>query len=144
MLHQLRAAAAAEETRMESRRYVRDLAAHFTELSGCRIQLNDSGPFRAAYFQIYATDKSVTYHVEKGRHSKYITGRMALKGDPPTCIPQYCINLANAYQEAMANTPCAARIEIRVPLRHASAVLRYTSQELLVHSIVGFNGGLLW
>jgi hypothetical protein len=101
--------------------YQQDLSAHLMDLSGCRVDLRggERGQNLVEYVQLYTTDKATTYHLERGRHSKHMTGTMALDGNPPRFIE----SLYGVFQNACQSIDVAARIEFRVPLAAARQVL---------------------
>jgi hypothetical protein len=135
--------AAIQSTNVSSRNYSRDLSSHILDLAGCRVQLvteRSQGPHRARYVQLYTTDKAVVYHLEKGRHSKFMTGYEALNGTPP----KFITDLYHAFYNARESLDCAARIEIRVPLQAAKTVLQGIPPEVLERSIVVYPRKVWW
>jgi hypothetical protein len=135
-------AQATRATSSTSNNYERDISAHLLDLSGCRIDLNghSKGPHGVEYIQLYTTDKAVVYHLERGRHSKFMTGNQALQGQPP----KFTQDLYSAFYNAGNSNDCAARVELRVPLDAAATVLLGMPDELLMESLVVFPRKVWW
>jgi hypothetical protein len=109
-------------TSLGSSKYSRDIVSHLPAVSGCRIEpgAQAEGQFKAAYFQIYTTDKAITYNPEGRYHGKAITIDQAMgKTQPPAFIE----GLFKVYRSAISRNSSNARIEIRVPLQYATTVL---------------------
>jgi hypothetical protein len=129
-------------TNVSSRHYQRDRSSHLLDLSGCRIDLpaNRKGPWRAEYVQLYTTDKSVVYHLEKGRHSKFMTGNEALQG----CPPKFLTELYDLFFNCRDRVDCAARIELRVPLESGPQVLLDFPPDVKARTLVVFPRKVWW
>jgi hypothetical protein len=112
------------------------------DLSGCGLTLAsaDQGPHDVKYIQMYTTDKAVVYHVEGSHHAKYLSGKMAIEGNPPV----YTGNLYRVYQNASEHIDCGARVEVRVPLEEAATVLRALPARVLEQSLVVFSRKHWW
>jgi hypothetical protein len=136
---QLRATRA---TNLSNRKYRRDTTALLVDLSGCGLTLAsaDRGPYDVKYIQMYTTDKAVVYHIEGSHHAKYLSGKMAIVGNPPV----YTGNLYRVYQKASENVDCGARVEVRVPLAEAAIVLRALPDRVLEQSLVVFSRKNWW
>lgn len=119
-----------------------DPSSHLTALAGFRTtpHADQGGPFQITYLQAYTTDKGVTYNPEGRQHGKFINTNMAMKGEPPA----FCTNLMNAYAAAGENLNVAARVEVRVKLRHASAVLVAFDDAVLRRSAISLDGVHWW
>jgi hypothetical protein len=119
-----------------------DLSSHLTALAGFQSSPTKSqgGPYQITYLQAYTTDKSVTYHPEKGHFGKFITPSMAMTGAPPT----FCENLEQAYKSARDKVDVAARIEVRVELKYANHVLLSFDHAVLHRSLVSMKRGVWW
>lgn len=130
-------------TSLGSSKYERDLSSHFTGLSGCRIKpgVRAQGPYQACYLQMYTTEKSLTYHPEGLHHGKALIGSDVIKAKEN--IP-FCDGLYNTYVQARETNDSNARIEIRVPLSHASAVLTDIPSCVVSDSLVGVPRGTWW
>jgi hypothetical protein len=137
---------ATQSTKFGSRTYSRDLSSHLADVSGCRIEMGAfannevRNPHSIHYIQLYTTDKAVTYQIAGGKHSKHLTPKAAFKGDPP----QFVRGLFDAYMDAAMHTEVNARIEVRVPLQHASIVLSSWPNDLLSRTMVMFNRERWW
>lgn len=120
----------------------RDLSSHLMDISGFRshITTTNGGPYESVFIQIYTTDKSATYHPHGTHSSKYITVQMAMKGTPPA----FCTGLEHVYRSAATTKNVAARVEVRVPLRHACAVLMNISDNVIRQSLVSFSQNIWW
>lgn len=108
-------------TSIRSTKYTRDMTSHLTAVSGCRIcpGARAEGPFSVQYLQLYTTDKSLTYRQDRGHHGKFITCSDVLAGRADS----YCANLYNVYLSAINDNFSLARVEVRVPMKHATSVL---------------------
>jgi hypothetical protein len=129
-------------TNISNRLYSRDLTSHILDLAGFRLNLvgQSKGRWNTEYVQLYTTDKALVYHLEKGRHSKQITGREIICGNPPTFIQ----DLYKSFRNALNSVDCAARAELRVPVSHARDVLLEISPELLSRSLVVYPRKIWW
>jgi hypothetical protein len=132
-------------TSLGSKKYHRDLSAHFTGLSGCRIEpgVRAAGRHDIKYFQMYTTDKSITYRTSGGQHAIAIQGSQAIKagsGNPPA----FCGALYKLYSEAREVTDSNARVEIRIPLSQATRVLVSWPDDLSRNSLVLLSRSDWW
>jgi hypothetical protein len=129
-------------TAISSSKYARDMTSHLTEVSGCRISpgARAEGPFSVKYLQLYTTDKSLTYRQDNGHHGKYLTCRDVLAGK----AEGYCQNLYNVYIAAIKDNFSLARVEVRVPLRHATEVLLDLRREAICRWLVSFPRVVWW
>jgi len=130
-------------TKLGSSEYERDIVAHLTEISGCRITTGNrsQGPCRVRYLQLYPTDKALTYSPENGHYGKYMTVDDALAKAQP---PAFTTRLRGLYINAMRENASHCRIELRVPLAHAETVLLNFPPNLLERSIVAFPRKVWW
>ena len=103
--------------------YSRDIVCHLPEVSGCRLETGIrygpyGGRFNASYLELSTTEMSRVQHPA-------LTIRQAMSPVQPT---QFALDMYNAFQrQALATRDelesNAARIELRVPLKHAENVL---------------------
>ena len=123
-------------------RYSRDMSSHILDLSGCRVDLTSGqkGPHMVEYTQLYTTDKAVVYHLERGRHSKVMTGHEAIRGKPPKFTEELYAVFFNSRNEV----DCAARAELRVPLAQAASALLGISNAALSRSLVVYPRKIWW
>jgi hypothetical protein len=135
-------ATAAAVSRRSNRAYFRDISSHLLDLAGCRVDLipRFKGPHQIEYIQMYTTDKAIVHHLEKGRHTKYMSGPEALSGQPP----KFIVELYQAFYNARDVLDCAARIELRVPLEASTEVLLGLSDQLLAQCLVVFPIRTWW
>lgn len=133
---------AARITAQGSSKYARDMTSHFTSVSGCRISpgLREQGQYEVAYFQMYTSDKSITYCPEGRYSAKHLTGREIIKGREDA----YCHDLYELYRETVGLNYWLARIEVRVPLHHTSTVLIDIDASRFVRGLVQFEGAVWW
>jgi hypothetical protein len=129
-------------TSISSSKYTRDMTSHLTAVSGCRISpgARAEGQYSVQYLQLYTTDKSVTYRQDKGHHGKFITCRDVLAGKSET----YCQNLYQVYLAAMKDNFSLARIEVRVPIAHATSVLLHLQHRSISQWLVSFPRVVWW
>lgn len=133
-------------TEFGSAHYKRDLASHVADLAGCRLEPGkyvtdpEVNPHGITYLQAYTTDKALTYHVGKHVHSKHLTPKSAIRGNPP----DFCSSLYQAYWAAQDRNDCAARVEVRVPLENATSVLLSFRPRLLQRCLVNLNRQRWW
>ncbi|KAF7974465.1 hypothetical protein HWV62_12106 [Athelia sp. TMB] len=130
-------------TKLQNRKYCRDMAAHLPDLSGFRVELNSrqGGAYHAAYAQAYTTDKGQTYHISDKHHSKRLTGHQAVVGLPP----KYINDAFSAYRAASLSTDVSARLEFRVPIEFATTVLiNGIRQWLLEKCLVVYSKNAWW
>ena len=130
-------------TKLGSSEYERDIVAHLTEISGCRITtgVRSQGPYHVRYLQLYSTDKALTYSPENGHYGKYMTVGDALE---KAQRPAFTTRLRELYINAMRENASHCRIELRVPLAHAETVLLYFPLNLLERSMVAFPRKVWW
>jgi hypothetical protein len=130
-------------TTLRSSKYFRDISSHLPTVSGCRIEpgVNAEGPFQAAYFQIYTTDKAVTYNPQGGRHGKTMSINAAMGNSQP---PAFVSGLFDVFLEAVESNYSSARIEIRVPILHANTAMLGFDNEIVNRSILSFQGWEWW
>lgn len=134
---------ASRVTTLGSSKYSRDLVSHLTAVSGCRIEPGSQakGVHEAVYFQMYTTDKALTYHPDGRTHGKAITMDAAMgKTQPPTFVE----GLFNVYTTAIADNSSNARVEVRVPFVHAETVLTRLSIEVARSSLLSFSRSDWW
>lgn len=129
-------------TRPGSSKYARDLMAHLPAVSGCRISPGPRarGVYEARYLQMYMTDKSLTYRPGQGAFSKQLSVPEVMRGKHGA----YIGGIYELYCNAIGHSHSMARLEVRVPLRHASRVLIGLDREILRESLVSFKPAVLW
>jgi len=125
-------------TRIGSSKYARDIVSHLPAVSGCRIEpgVQAEGPYQAAYFQMYTTDKSLTYNPEGGHHGKAITMEAAMGQTQPA---KFMEGLLRLYLSASEKNSSNARVEVRVPMEHAMSALLRINNQLIRRSLLGFT-----
>jgi len=125
-----------------SGQYSRDLISHLPGVSGGRHRLgrNARGPFNARYLQTYPTCKSLTYRLDQGHFSKFITPSDILKGK----APRFCSNLYDLYRNAASSNASAARVEVRVPIAFANQVLLDMDDDFFRQALVAFPKSVWW
>ncbi|KAJ3567638.1 hypothetical protein NP233_g6238 [Leucocoprinus birnbaumii] len=130
-------------TRMSCAKYYRDTSGHLPGLSGFRLEPGSraSGPHRAIYLQAYTTDKAVVYNPDGTHHAKFVTGTEALG---PTQPPLSMQGLYKIYEQARTLNPAKARLEIRVPLEHASGALVDIVERDIRDSLCAFETADWW
>ena len=96
--------------------------------------MSRKGPWSVEYIQLYTTDKAVIYHLERGRHSKFMTGNEAIEGNPP----KFLTELYKVFYNCREKVDCAARIEVRVPLESGHRVLLGLPPHIMATSLVVF------
>jgi hypothetical protein len=129
-------------TSIDSSKYSRDLTSHLTAVSGCRITpgTRAEGPFSTKYLQLYTTDKSLTYRPDNGHYGKYITCQDVMAGKADS----YCEKLYNVYQSAIEDNFSLARVEVRVPIKHATEVLLSLTNRTICKWLVSFSRVEWW
>ena len=129
-------------TSRRSSKYARDMISHLPQVSGCRIQpgVRGQGPNQVAYLQLYCTDKSLTYRVDKGHYGKFITCDDIVKRKADKFLDSLYLLYINAADRHNAH----ARMEIRVPLQFAPRVLLDIDNGLLFESLVSFPAKEWW
>jgi hypothetical protein len=122
--------------------YTRDMTSHFTQVSGCRIApgVRTRGECEVQYFQMYTTDKSLTYRVDGYHYGKFLTCDKIMKGKSTT----YIQGLYELYVNAAETAYSLARIEVRVPIRFGCDVLPGIGEQVLRGSLVSFSGEEWW
>jgi hypothetical protein len=130
-------------TTLGSSKYSRDLCSHLLDVSGCRIELGvqSCGLYKAAYLQMYTTDKSSTYHPQGRSHGKSMSGEEVLKAKEP---PAFCRGLYESYCNSAQHHDSNARIEIRVPLEFGHQVLRGLPDTIIRSSLLAFERAVWW
>jgi hypothetical protein len=126
-----------------STKYARDMVSHLPAVSGCRIEpgVQAEGEFHAVYFQMYTTDKAITYNPEGGYHGKAITMAAAMGATQP---PAFLNGLFNLYKTAMEENSSNARVEVRVPFSKATEVLLSIDSRVVRNSLLGFTRAEWW
>ena len=125
-----------------SSKYTRDMLAHLPGVSGCRISpgVRGQGPHGVKYVQLYTTEKSITYHPERGHYGKFITCIDIIRGKDMAFIDQ----LYSLYRNAIGTCYSLARLELRVPFSSASDILVDLDEDLLCHSLLSFPPKVIW
>jgi hypothetical protein len=129
-------------TTIGSSQYYRDLTSHMTAVSGCRIT---PGPrarskFDAVYFQLYTTDKALIYRPDHGHYGKYITVKQVLEGKAGA----YLQNLYELYATASRSQYSCARVEMRIPFKHAESVLLEIEERTVYECLVAIPRFVWW
>lgn len=126
-----------------SSKYERDIVAHLTGVSGCRIRPGEraKGPFDVVYIQLYPTDKAVTYAPHGQHKGKTLEGKDAIG---PTSPPAFCAGLHDLYADAASHNTSKARIELRVPFAHTLAVMLDFPDPLIRQSLLAFPPNIWW
>jgi hypothetical protein len=129
-------------TSVKSTKYTRDMTSHLTAVSGCRISPGPraEGRFSVQYLQLYTTDKSLTYRQDMGHHGKFMTCGDVLAGKAKS----YCEKLYNVYLAAMNDNFSLARVEVRVPFKHATSVLLGLRHRMISQWLVSFDRVVWW
>ncbi|KAJ8690100.1 hypothetical protein PTI98_011560 [Pleurotus ostreatus] len=111
-------------------------------ISGCRISpgLHTRGPYDVRYFQLYTTDKALTYRPEGYHRGKFITPSDILKGKVDTFIE----GLYDTYSNAASRNWSLARMEVRVPLEHAEEVLLLQHLSAARTWLISFHKKVFW
>lgn len=130
-------------TSLGSSKYSRDIVSHLMGVSGCRIEpgVRAQGDFEAAYFQVYSTDKSITYNPEGHHHGKAIPMAMAMGSTQPA---PFVTGLHGVFVDAMGKNASNARVEVRVPIVHALTVLMNIDAGVIRQSLLGFSRSVWW
>ncbi|KAJ3564156.1 hypothetical protein NP233_g8478 [Leucocoprinus birnbaumii] len=129
-------------TSLSSSKYSRDLASHLSEVSGFRIEPGSArGPLGAVYVQAYTTDKAIVYNQEGSHHAKFLTMSEALSQDQPC---KTINGLYDIYENAKAANSSNARLEIRVPWRHATDALMEFDASVIRSSLYLFTPREWW
>jgi hypothetical protein len=120
-----------------------DLNQHLTQVAGFRATCpKPTGPYEVVYVQAYTTDKALTYQPEAENFGKTLRARHAMEGGGEG--PSYTNHLLDSYVEARDTIDVAARLEVRVPLRHAAKVLLSVSREVYRQTALVFPRQLWW
>lgn len=129
-------------TTLTSSKYQRDPASHLIGASGLRITpgIRAEGPLEVQYMQAYLTDKAIIYNPEHGRFGKYITAYQLLQGKGP----DYIRSLYRLYRAATGNNRSSARLELRVPVRHAPDALLDLDPMVLCDCLLSFTVWEWW
>jgi len=132
-------------TELGSQQYARDLSSHLLDVSGCRITpgRQGEGEFEVSYLQMYSTDKSLTYNPEGIYFSKAMLCVEAIGKVQP---PSFTESLYHLYRNASLsrNSNAKARVEVRVPIQHATTVLNNLTYGLIQRSLVAFTNESWW
>lgn len=129
-------------TKPTSGKYTRDLTSHLPSVSGCRISPGPQarGRYGVEYLQLYTTDKSHTYHIDHNHYGKYITCSDVLKGK----AGDFVVSLYQLFVRASMAICSQARIEVRVPIQHATTVLYNLDVEEMRRSLVSIPRVVWW
>lgn len=130
-------------TTLGSSKYSRDIASHLMAVSGCRIVPGTQarGPYEAAYFQMYTTDKAITYNPEGRHHGKALTLAEAMGDTQP--VP-FIEGLDALFRSARTKNASNARVEVRVPYEHASSILINPDMDIFRTSLLAFTRSDWW
>ncbi len=130
-------------TSLGSSKYGRDMASHLPLVSGCRVEpgARAAGCHELQYFQLYTTDKALTYNPEGRNHGKTMESIQALGSTHPTPFGD---SLFQVYTEAIMSNASHARLEVRVPYQHALDVLLFFPTRLMRNSLLSFTKTVWW
>ncbi|KAJ3924830.1 MAG: hypothetical protein NXY57DRAFT_1044611 [Lentinula lateritia] len=130
-------------TSLGSSKYQKDIVSHIMDVAGCRIEPGSraQGEYEAVYFQLYTTDKAITYNPEGRHHGKAISTNLAMG---PTQPPTFISGLFELFTDAMTRNSSNARIEVRVPIRHATRVLVTIDVDLVRRNLLAFPRSTWW
>ncbi|TFK32541.1 hypothetical protein BDQ12DRAFT_772989 [Crucibulum laeve] len=130
-------------TDIGSSKYSRDLSTHLTAVSGCRVEPGSrgKGQYEAVYVQMYTTDKAATYNPEGRFHGSATTCKEVMGITQP---PEFCQKLFKLYQNASERIYSSARVEVRVPIKHATTILQNFSTPLIRTSLLIFDREIWW
>lgn len=125
-----------------SSQYARDMISHLPAVLGCRITLGPraSGHYVVAYLHMYSTDRSLTCHIDSGHYGKSIACSEILKGKSA----DYVNRLYQLFLRASQACSSQARIEVRVPFRHATTVLYDLTIYKMRRSLVSISRTIWW
>ncbi|PPR05563.1 hypothetical protein CVT26_008757, partial [Gymnopilus dilepis] len=134
--------AARRITSVGSSQYTRDLTSHLAGVSGWRIAPGPrgEGKFECRYFQGYTTDKALTARADSGHFGKFLKCDDVIKGK----ASEWAQNLFTLNRNACRTNLSTARMEMRVPIRHAVDVLQNVDDQLIRDSIVSLNSVAWW
>lgn len=129
--------------RLGSSKYARDMVAQLPSVSGCRVTPGPrgEGTQRIKYFQLYTTDKALTYNPEGRNHGKTMHTAHALGPSHPTPFGE---SLFKVYTEAIEKSASHARLEVRVPFGQALSVIRFFPFQLMRNSLLSFSKTVWW
>ncbi|THU75832.1 hypothetical protein K435DRAFT_880099 [Dendrothele bispora CBS 962.96] len=130
-------------TTLGSSKYSKDLSSHLTQVSGCRIEPGSraAGPYKAAYLQMYTTDKSITYAPEGRFHAKTLLMVEAMgRVQPPTHLDE----VQNVYTASCDDVASNAHVEMRVPLKHGTKVMLHFRRTEIRSSLFAFSPAEWW
>lgn len=135
------AATAERITTPTSGGYSRDMISHLPAVSGCRVELGvtSEGAYDAVYAQLYVTCKSLTYGPEGKNHGKAMSFLNAMSPGNPFLPERY-----EQYKKAALRNSSHARMEIRVPLRHALSVLLDVDVDIMRKSLLSISRRTWW
>jgi len=135
-------ASATRITSVGSSKYYRDPTSHLTAASGCRCEPGSRawGYFHILYFQMYLTDKAITYRPDSGHFGKFLSGKDIIDGTEA----RYLEGIYQLYKAASTSIASSARIEVRVPLRFGDQVLLDLDLDLLRTSLLHFPRDDWW
>jgi hypothetical protein len=120
-----------------------DINQHLTQVAGFRARCKKgTGPYEVLYIQAYTSDKALTYQPEGGNFGKTLKASHAMEGGENG--PSYVGRLLDAYEEARKSIDVVARLEVRVPLRHAATVLLAFPRDLYRQTALVFPRQLWW
>jgi hypothetical protein len=130
-------------TTLGSTKYSRDVVSHLPAISGCRIEpgSNAKGPFEVEYAQVYPTEKALTFGPEGGFHGKAIMMKEAMGNTQP--VP-FLDSLYGLFGRAMNEISSKARIEVRVPIGHATTVFQGINDAVFLNAFAAFTRHELW
>lgn len=130
-------------TTLGSSKYQRDIVSHLMAVSGCRIEpgIRAQGPYEAVYLQMYTTDKAITYNPEGRHHGKAMTVDAAMGPKQP---PVFVEGILSLFTSAMKMNASNARIEVRVPLAHATTVFTALDIDQMRQHLLAFQRNEWW
>jgi hypothetical protein len=140
---QITDAHASRITTLGSSKYNRDIVGHLPAISGCRIEpgVQAEGPYKAAYCQLYVSEKALTYNPERGHHGKAITMADAMGRTQP---PAFITGLYELFLSGRQSSSSNARVELRVPFQHATSVLLWIDPDVIKRSLCAFKRKQWW
>lgn len=126
-----------------SSKYSRDMVSHLPLVSGCRVApgVRAAGCHELQYFQLYTTDKALTYNPEGRNHGKTLKSTQALGSTHPTPFGD---GLYKVYTDAITSNASHARLEVRVPYGRALDVLLFFPTGLMRNSLLSFTKTTWW
>ncbi|KAF8525885.1 hypothetical protein BU17DRAFT_83390 [Hysterangium stoloniferum] len=111
----------------------KDHASRITTLGKPGVQAQ--GAFEVAYFQLYTTDKVLTYNPEGTHHGKTIMMKEVMGVTQP---PRFIEGLLDTYNMAGEMNSSNGRVEVRVPAVHMTTVLQELNTEVIRDSLLAF------